>query len=52
MTINVLVSERCRSLGDAMRDIDAKAIIKNDFILLFGDTVANIEMLPILEKHR
>ncbi|XP_071452986.1 translation initiation factor eIF2B subunit epsilon [Hetaerina americana] len=52
MSINIIVSEDCRSLGDAMRDIDAKALIRGDFILLHGDLVSNVQMIPILEWHR
>jgi translation initiation factor eIF-2B subunit epsilon len=52
MAITVMVSESCRSLGDAMRDLDAKAVIRGDFILLSGDMVANLNLLPILEHHR
>lgn len=52
MVITVMVSETCRSLGDAMRDLDAKAVIRSDFILVFGDMVANVNLLPILEHHR
>jgi translation initiation factor eIF-2B subunit epsilon len=52
MVITVMVSETCRSLGDAMRDLDAKAVIRSDFILVSGDMVANLNLLPILEHHR
>ncbi|XP_046394084.1 translation initiation factor eIF-2B subunit epsilon [Ischnura elegans] len=52
MSINIIVSEDCRSLGDAMRDIDAKALIRGDFILLHGDLVSNVQIIPILEWHR
>ncbi|XP_069685017.1 translation initiation factor eIF2B subunit epsilon [Periplaneta americana] len=52
MLVTVIVSETCRSLGDAMRDLDAKAVIRSDFILVSGDMVANLNLLPILEYHR
>lgn len=52
MTITVMVSETCRSLGDAMRDLDTKAVIRSDFILVSGQMVANLNFLPILEHHR
>jgi len=52
MTITVMVSETCRSLGDAMRDLDGKAVIRSDFILVSGEMVANLNFLPILEHHR
>nr|CAD7200935.1 unnamed protein product [Timema douglasi] len=49
--VNVIVSEGCRSLGDVMRDLDGKGVIRSDFVLLHGDTVANLQLLPILEYH-
>jgi len=52
MTITVMVSETCRSLGDAMRDLDGKAVIRSDFILVSGVMVGNLNFLPILEHHR
>lgn len=50
--MSVVISEGCRSLGDAMRDLDAKAMIRSDFILLGGDVVGNLHLKPILEKHK
>nr|CAD7259175.1 unnamed protein product [Timema shepardi] len=35
-----------------MRDLDGKGVIRSDFVLLHGDTVANLQLLPILEYHR
>ncbi|XP_049777276.1 translation initiation factor eIF-2B subunit epsilon [Schistocerca cancellata] len=52
ITISVIISEGCRSLGDAMRDLDAKGVIRSDFILLFGTTVANLHFQQALEIHR
>lgn len=52
LSVSVVVSEGCRSLGDAMRDLDAKAVIRSDFILLGGDVVGNLRLKPILEKHK
>lgn len=52
ISLNIIVSETCLTLGDAMRDLDAKGLIRGDFILVMGDTIANVNLLPILEKHR
>lgn len=52
MSVSVIVSESCLSLGDALRDLDAKALIRGDFILLNVDTVTNIDFRSILEKHK
>lgn len=52
MKVNVIISESCRSLGDALRDLDAKGLLRGDFILMNADTVSNINFLPILQKHK
>ncbi|XP_063223574.1 translation initiation factor eIF2B subunit epsilon [Bacillus rossius redtenbacheri] len=52
MAVKIIVSESCRSFGDAMRDLDAKGVINSDFILLCGDTVGNLNLLPILQHHK
>ena len=52
MNITIIVSERCTSVGDAMRDLDNKAVIKGDFILLSASTVSNLKLTDVLEYHR
>ncbi|KAL1422498.1 hypothetical protein MTO96_022092 [Rhipicephalus appendiculatus] len=52
MSVNVLSSEDYLSLGDMIRDLDAKALIRSDFVLLDGATVANVPLQPIIEEHR
>lgn len=52
MSIQIVSSEGCRCLGDALRDIDAKGLIRGHFVLLGADTVSNVKLLPILEAHK
>ncbi|PSN41588.1 hypothetical protein C0J52_17905 [Blattella germanica] len=52
MNITMFVSETCRSIGDVMRDLDAKAVLRSDFILVSGNMVGNLNILPIVQKHR
>ena len=53
MVITTIGNEDCRSLGDAMRDLDAKGLLRSDFILISsGDTISNVNLLPILEQHK
>uniref|UniRef100_A0A1B6KND8 Translation initiation factor eIF2B subunit epsilon n=1 Tax=Graphocephala atropunctata TaxID=36148 RepID=A0A1B6KND8_9HEMI len=52
LAISIVVSEGCRSLGDAMRDLDTKALIRSDFVLLTGNLVGNLQLLPALERHK
>lgn len=52
MTVQVIGSEGCRCLGDALRDLDAKGLIRGNFILMGADTVSNAQLIPILEEHK
>ncbi|KAK4194994.1 putative translation initiation factor eIF-2B subunit epsilon [Triangularia verruculosa] len=40
------------SVGDFLRDLDKRSLISGDFILVHGDCVANIQLDPVLAKHR
>lgn len=51
-TVTPVISEGCMSMGDALRDIDAKNVIRSDFILIYGDVVSNIKLQSILEDHK
>nr|CAI5869040.1 unnamed protein product [Callosobruchus analis] len=51
MKVNVMVSESCQSLGDCMRDLDAKGVLRGEFVLLEPGTVSNVNLLPLLKKH-
>ncbi|CAG7834863.1 unnamed protein product [Allacma fusca] len=51
-TINVVSSEDSQTLGDAMRDLDAKALVRNDFILVQAGVITNIALRPLLDKFR
>jgi translation initiation factor eIF-2B subunit epsilon len=52
MHIQVITSPECTSIGDALRDIDTKAIIQGDFILVSGDVVSNMNLSRALATHR
>lgn len=52
MDVQVIVSENCMSAGDALRDIDAKSLIQNDFVLVSGDLVSNVKLGPLIEQHK
>lgn len=41
-----------RSVGDVMRHVDAKGFIKNDFLLISGDVVCNMNFSKILQSHK
>ncbi|KAF2436009.1 heat shock transcription factor 2 [Tothia fuscella] len=51
--INVeTIRSTSRSSGDAMRDLDKRGILKNDFIIVYGDVVSNIPLEGALAAHR
>jgi translation initiation factor eIF-2B subunit epsilon len=52
MNIVPITNEECRSLGDAMRDLDAKGLLRQHFILVSGDTIGNVNLGPVLEEHK
>uniref|UniRef100_A0A1L8DSJ2 Translation initiation factor eIF2B subunit epsilon n=1 Tax=Nyssomyia neivai TaxID=330878 RepID=A0A1L8DSJ2_9DIPT len=52
MTITVIGSEGSHSIGDILRDIDAKGLIRGHFVLMTGDTIANVNLVPLIEKHK
>ena len=41
-----------RSFGDAMRDLDAKSLLRGHFVLVQGDTVSNVRLAPLVERHK
>lgn len=52
ISISFIISEGCRSLGDALRDIDAKGSIRGSFILIRGDAFTNADLAAALSNHR
>ncbi|KDQ18101.1 hypothetical protein BOTBODRAFT_52900 [Botryobasidium botryosum FD-172 SS1] len=52
LSITPIVSPEARSVGDALRDLDAKQIITSDFILITGDVVSNLRIDEIVREHK
>ncbi|XP_064481624.1 translation initiation factor eIF2B subunit epsilon-like [Ornithodoros turicata] len=52
MTATVISSETYLSIGDMIRDLDCKGLIRSDFVLLDGGVVSTIPLRPIFEEHR
>jgi translation initiation factor eIF-2B subunit epsilon len=49
--VRTVVSQELRSIGDALRELDSKQLLQNDFVLMTGDVVSNINVGPILALH-
>jgi translation initiation factor eIF-2B subunit epsilon len=47
-----IVKTTARSIGDALRDLDARDLITGDFLLVHGDLVSNIPIDAALAAHR
>ncbi|QRW00751.1 translation initiation factor eIF-2B epsilon subunit [Ceratobasidium sp. AG-Ba] len=52
MSVTTIVSREARSVGDAMRELDAKQILTSDFLLLTGDVVSNIRLDEVVKEHK
>ena len=50
--VSVVTNENCHSFGDAMRDLDAKGVLRHDFVLTSGDVVTNMRLAGVAEAHR
>ena len=49
--VEVIVSTDCMSVGDAMRLMDHKDILKSDFVLVSGDVVTNMDLRRAFDEH-
>jgi len=50
--VRFVTSDLYRSLGDVLRDVDAKSLVRSDFILVTGDVVSNFNISKALEEHK
>ncbi|PNS21681.1 hypothetical protein CAC42_1535 [Sphaceloma murrayae] len=41
-----------RSVGDAMRDLDKRAVLNGDFVVVYGDLVSTFGLGQALQRHR
>jgi translation initiation factor eIF-2B subunit epsilon len=51
MEVVTIVSQECYSVGDALRELDAKQFLDDDFILVHGDLIANLSLKEALDEH-
>lgn len=50
-SVSLIVSHGCRSLGDALRDLDTKGLIRGHFILIRGDAFLNVDLPGAFNFH-
>ncbi|OUM69469.1 hypothetical protein PIROE2DRAFT_35550, partial [Piromyces sp. E2] len=50
--IHTIAMQECYSVGDAIRELDAKQLLRGDFILVSGDVISNVSLDTILEEHK
>ncbi|XP_014479601.1 PREDICTED: translation initiation factor eIF-2B subunit epsilon isoform X1 [Dinoponera quadriceps] len=52
IAISLIVSDDCRCLGDALRDIYGKGCLRGNFILLRGNAFTNTNLRNLFDLHR
>ncbi|CAO3589855.1 unnamed protein product [Absidia cylindrospora] len=52
LNVKIVQTPDAMSVGDALRELDARQLITNDFILTSGDLVSNIKLDKAIEAHR
>lgn len=45
-------SDTCRSFGDVLRHLDACALIRDDFVLLWGNVVGKLPFLSLIKRFK
>jgi translation initiation factor eIF-2B subunit epsilon len=50
--VQAVAAGGCLSAGDALRLLDHADLIKGDFVLVYGDVVASLDLRPALAAHR
>ncbi|GLJ49661.1 hypothetical protein SUGI_1053580 [Cryptomeria japonica] len=52
LTVTTIESHDCVSVGDALRFIDQRNVVRGDFVLVSGDTVSNMSLKQVLQEHK
>ncbi|KAI8646086.1 hypothetical protein BD408DRAFT_410645 [Parasitella parasitica] len=52
LSVKIVATPECMSVGDALRELDARQLITTDFILTTGELISNIKLDKLLEEHR
>lgn len=52
MRIVLVVARNVITVGDALRELDSKALIVNDFILMVGCVVTTVRLDAVVQEHK
>lgn len=52
LNVTYTSSDTCRSFGDVLRHLDACALIRNDFVLLWGNVVGKLPLLQLVKDFK
>lgn len=52
IAITVMSTPEARSEGDAIRELDAKQVLRSDFLLYRSDSVCTMDLRPVINLHR
>ena len=50
--VTTIVSYNCLSVGEALRLIEQRNVVRSDFVLVSADTVCAVDLGPIVQAHR
>lgn len=50
--VRVLSAPQAISVGDFLREVDRRGLVKSDFVLIRGGVVSNLALSSIVEEHR
>ena len=50
--VSLIAVPEARSVGDAMRELDAHQVIKGDFLLMYGDAIGSLDLMSVVAAHR
>lgn len=51
LSLQVVSSDDCKSVGDALRELKDMQLVQGDFVLMHCETIANFNILPALQLH-
>lgn len=51
MQVQLVVSRKAINAGDALREMYAKGVLRNDFVLVSADVVATLSLKEVLNAH-